>query len=103
MKRSIPKDSGEHAEEIREIRQMLSDMRDHIQLLVARECVQQRFLTISHAARFSDLSEETIRRLIASQKLTAHRPVRGRVLIDRLEIESLIRGSVQNPRRGRGR
>ncbi|PQO40376.1 DNA-binding protein [Bremerella cremea] len=89
--------------EASEVHQILVDMQATLRQLMSRESVPQRFLTISSAARFTDLSEESIRRLIASRKLTAHRPVRGRVLIDRLELESLIRGSVKTPRRGRGR
>lgn len=96
-------ESSRNSGEIHEIRQLLLELHDDLQNMASREGVPQRFLTISSAARFTDLSEESIRRLIASQKLTAHRPVRGRVLIDRLELESLIRRSVQNPRRGRGR
>lgn len=86
-----------------EIYQLLVDVQATLQRLESREGIPQRFLTIRSAARFADLYEESIRRLIASQKITAHRPVRGRVLIDRLELESLIRESIKTPRRGRGR
>src|SRR5262245_29210652 len=63
----------------------------------------QRWLTVARAALYADLSEESIRRLIASGKLTAHRPVKGRVLIDRNELDDLIRATAnQRPRHGRG-
>lgn len=63
----------------------------------------QRYLTIKSAARYADLSEESVRRMISAGKLTAYRPVRGRVLIDRHELDSAIRSSTKAPRSGRGR
>lgn len=42
-----------------------------------------RFITVSRAAEYADLSQESIRRLLASGRLTALRPVRGRVLVGR--------------------
>ena len=89
--------------ELDEIRGMLLELRASLRKLETRDNIPRRFLTIRNAGKFADLSEETIRRLLASQKLTAHRPVRGRILIDRLELESLIKESVTNPRKGRGR
>ncbi len=72
-----------------------------LRALIAR--AQQRWMTIGTAARHSDLSAESIRRLIASGKLTASRPVKGRILIDRLELDSLIAGSTNHTRKGRGK
>ncbi len=63
----------------------------------------RRYLTIKSAARYADLSEESVRRMISAGKLTAYRPVRGRVLIDRQEFDAAIRASVTKPRSGRGR
>jgi excisionase family DNA binding protein len=60
------------------------------------------WLSVHDAAIYSGLSMKTIRRLLASGKLTAHRPVRGRILICRNELDSLIRSSTQQLRRGRG-
>lgn len=62
----------------------------------------QRWLTVRSAAAYSDLSEDSIRRLIESGKLAAHRPVRGRVLVDRLELDNVILGSTGRSRNGRG-
>ena len=63
----------------------------------------RRWLSVASAAEYSDLSTESVRRLIASGKLAAHRPVRGKILIDRLQLDSLIAASTGRLRRGRGR
>ena len=63
----------------------------------------RRFLSITSAAQWTDLSQESIRRLLASGKLQAHRPVRGKVLVDRVELESLVLSATSAPRKGRGR
>ncbi len=67
------------------------------------DALPKRYLTVANAAAYCDLSEESIRRLISSRKLTAHRPVRGRVLVDRQELDAVIRNSTTMPRNGRGR
>ena len=97
---------------------MLSDMREQVQSLLNEcQCLlnelrslvpksqfsQKRFLTVKHSAEYSDLSEESLRRLLAAKKLTALRPVRGRVLIDREELDAYIRSCKGTPRKGRGR
>jgi excisionase family DNA binding protein len=64
---------------------------------------QRRYLSVASASEYTDLSQDTIRGLLASHKLTALRPVPGRVLIDRRELDSLLAGSTRAPRRGRGR
>jgi hypothetical protein len=63
---------------------------------------QQRFLTIEDAAIRSGLSQESIRRLLSSGKLTPLRPVRGRIVIDVNQLDSLILSSDSRPRKGRG-
>jgi excisionase family DNA binding protein len=63
----------------------------------------QRWATVNGAASHSAMSEESIRRLIAAGKLKAHRPVRGRILIDLRELDTLIETSVGVPRLSRGR
>ena len=63
---------------------------------------QKRYLTVQHAAEYADLSADTIRSLLSSGKLTGLRPVPGRVLVDRRELDSLLQGSTKRPRRGRG-
>jgi len=69
--------------------------------LIAR--ATKRWMSVASSAEYADLSDESIRRLLSSGKLTPHRPVRGKILIDRRELDSLISGSTGRPRTGRGR
>lgn len=62
----------------------------------------KKFLSIKSAAEYADLSQETIRKLLAMGKLTALRPVRGKILINRTELENLISSSTSTPRNSRG-
>lgn len=62
----------------------------------------RRFLTIADAARYAGLSEESIRRMLSAGKLTALRPVSGRVVIDRRQLDAVVLGSDRQPRKGRG-
>ena len=71
-------------------------------LLAAGSAPSPRSLSIAHAAIYADLSEESIRRLIDRGDLTALRPVKGKILVDRLELERLVLGSVDRPHNGRG-
>lgn len=61
-----------------------------------------RWLSVASAAEYSGLGQKTIRQLLAADKLTAHRPVRGRVLLDRQELDSLIATATNDVRGGRG-
>lgn len=63
----------------------------------------QRWLSIAGSAEYCSLSEKSIRQLVAAGKLTPHRPCKGKILLDRLELDSLIAGATQQPRTGRGR
>jgi hypothetical protein len=85
---------------------LLTEIRDLLAALVERKPDAgdvPRFFSVERAAAHSDLSPESIRRLLNAGKLTALRPVRGRVLVDRVQLESYIAGSAQTLRRGRGR
>jgi hypothetical protein len=62
----------------------------------------QRFLGVKEAARFCGLSPDAIRGLVNAGRLTGFRPIAGRVLVDKRELESLILSSTRRPRRGRG-
>jgi excisionase family DNA binding protein len=66
------------------------------------ETAARRYLTVQHAAEYADLSPDSIRALIASGRLTGLRPVGGRVLVDKRELDSLIQSSTRRPRQGRG-
>ena|SRR5579885_3538379 len=67
------------------------------------DLAQRRYLTVAHAAAYADLSADTIRSLISGGKLTGLRPVPGRVLIDRRELDALLASSTRGPRTKRGR
>jgi excisionase family DNA binding protein len=63
---------------------------------------RQRYLSVADAATYSGLSPDSVRSMLASGKLTGYRPVAGRVVIDRKELDALIQSSTRHPRRGRG-
>ena len=63
---------------------------------------QPRFLGVDAAAERAGISAESIRSLLAAGKLTALRPVRGRVVIDVAELDSYVLGSRNAIRHGRG-
>jgi excisionase family DNA binding protein len=76
---------------------LADQLADRLAAMLAR-----RFLSVSDAAQYAGVSADSIRSLISSGKLTALRPVPGRIVIDRREIDSLLASSTKRPRRGRG-
>lgn len=58
------------------------------------QVIPARFFTVDGAAAFTGLSSRSI--------LTALRPVRGLVLVDRVELEQLISTSTGKLRKSRG-
>lgn len=65
--------------------------------------LQPRWLALEPAAAYSSLSVKSLRRLVSAGKLQAHRPVRGRIVLDRFELDAYIAGATATPRTGRGR
>lgn len=61
-----------------------------------------RWLSVKAAAEYSSLSPDSIRQLLSGGKLTAHRPVRGRIVVDRVELDSVIGSATAGIRGGRG-
>lgn len=59
-------------------------------------------LTVEGAAAYSSLSVESIRRLLISGKLTGLRPVAGRVLIAKQELDAYLLSATSMPRKRRG-
>jgi excisionase family DNA binding protein len=49
-----------------------------------------RWLSVEAAARYCSLGQKSVRNLIANGKLTPSRAVRGRVLIDRMQLDSVL-------------
>ena len=80
----------------------LDSLERKLDLLLAQQAPPQRFLTIQSAAVYSDLSPDSIRRLIERGDLTGLRPVRGRIVIDRLELDAAILAATDRPSNGRG-
>ena len=60
------------------------------------------FLSLKNASYYCDLSEKTLRRFISEGRLQDYRPARGKVLIKRKELDTLIEQSTTKIRRGRG-
>lgn len=71
-------------------------------LLERTAAKDQRFFGIADAAIYAGLSEESVRRLLSRGTLTALRPVKGKIVIDRHQLDSVILSATSRPRRGRG-
>lgn len=82
----------------------LADVLERLDALTERlNAGPTRYLSIDSAARYADVSDDTIRRALSRGDLTALRPARGRVVIDRLEIDAWLRGTAGTSlRKGRG-
>jgi hypothetical protein len=62
----------------------------------------KRYLSVAETAIYTSLSADAIRGLLSSGKLTGLRPVAGRIIIDKRELDALILSSTRRPSRGRG-
>jgi len=84
--------------------QQIDALAEVVAALTSRlEAGPQKFLTIEGAAHYSDLSTKSIRRLVSAGDLVAHRPVRGRLLISRDQLDAFIVSSAGTSlRKGRG-
>lgn len=61
-----------------------------------------RYLTIIEAAAYIRMAEITMRRMIAEGQVTAYRPRRGKIFVDRDELDALMRASANaQPKRRR--
>ena len=60
------------------------------ELLGRQAAGELRFLPIPAAAAYAGISNESIRRMLASRRLTTFRPVRGRIVVDRHELEAVV-------------
>lgn len=77
-----------------------------IDWLAARlDAPAKRFLSVEEAAEFTSLSATSIRQAIAGGHLTPHRPVSGRVVLDREQLIAWVLAprTLQRSGRGRGR
>jgi excisionase family DNA binding protein len=73
------------------------------ELLARKDVEAPRFLSVERAADYCSVSPETVRRLIASGRLTGLRPCKGRIVVDRRQLESYVLSADSRPRTGRGR
>jgi hypothetical protein len=62
-----------------------------------------RWLSLADAARYAAMSEPSFRRLVAAGRVTAHRPLAGKIVIDKRQLDNLILSATTRPRSGRGR
>jgi excisionase family DNA binding protein len=76
------------------------DRLERIEVLLSAQT--RRWLSIDEAADYAGLSSKTVRRMIRAGQLSAHRPARGKILIDREELDAVIRQSKGAIRGGRG-
>lgn len=62
-----------------------------------------RWLSVSQAAVYASLGEKSIRNLISSNVIVPSRTVRGKLLIDRMQLDAaLLAGCGRQLRSGRG-
>jgi hypothetical protein len=62
-----------------------------------------RFLKLDDAERYSGVSIKTLRRMIAAGKLVPLHPVKGRVVVDRLNLDAaILETAMKRFRNGRG-
>lgn len=89
--------------EVSDLTRKLDELAAQVNRLLERDGhASRRFFNVDHAAAYADLSTESIRRLLSTGRLTALRPVPGRILVDRQQLDSLILSSTRRPRSGRG-
>ncbi len=64
--------------------------------------IRRKYATLAEAAVHVGLSVTSLRRMLAAGRLTAYRPVPGRVLVSIEELHAEIESSVSVPRKRRG-
>src|SRR5262245_11011695 len=83
----------------------IADLTAAIRELAARVDGQTwpRWLSVALAARYTSLSARSVRNLVAAGHVTPSRAVRGKVLIDRLQLDAALSAACgARLRRGRG-
>jgi excisionase family DNA binding protein len=84
---------------------VIADLTDAIRELVSRVDGQgwPRWLSVEAAARYTSLGQKSVRNLVANGTLTPSRAVRGKVLIDRLQLDAALSAECgRRLRKGRG-
>jgi len=83
----------------------IADLTAAVRELTARVDAQTwpRWLSVQEAARYTSLSPRSIRYLVAAGRVTPSRAVRGKLLIDRLQLDAALAAECGTRlRRGRG-
>jgi excisionase family DNA binding protein len=101
-RQSMPNNPPSSCFSIREDELTLNTLAEQLAERLSGKLVVPAFLTIQAAAAFIGLSADSIRSLLSSGRLRAYRPVRGRILISKEELETLVLASTGQPRHGRG-
>jgi excisionase family DNA binding protein len=97
----MPESTAQQAEICELLRELLEVQR---QLVAAEQVGRSRWLSVEGAAHYGSMSPTTIRSLLASGRLTGYRPVPGKILIDRGELDSLVSSSAgPGAKNGRGK
>ena len=81
--------------------QEINSISRKLDTLIERSGYPQRWLNLKSAAHYCGLSQDTLHNLMNAGKLTKHKPV-DVVLVDRVELDSLIQASTSRSRKGRG-
>lgn len=92
----------ENAVTLARIESYLDQVSRRLDELSRRSESPARFLTISGAAKRTSLSEKSIRRAVSAGKLVGLRPVRGRLLVDVVQLDQFCLTATKQIRRGRG-
>lgn len=71
-----------------EVAELTAAVRDLIDRIDRREWA--RWLSVEGAAEYCSLSSKSVRNLIAGGKLTPSRAVRGKILIDRRQLDAVL-------------
>jgi hypothetical protein len=83
------------------VRELAVDLRSLIERMESQQW--PRWLSVSQAARYASLGEKSIRNLIAAAVIVPSRTVRGKLLIDRMQLDAaLLSGCGRELRSGRG-
>ena len=68
----------------------LETVEHKLDMLLERGTAAPRFLAVKEAASYAGVSADSVRRMLASGELTALRPVPGRIVVDRHQLDAVI-------------
>lgn len=71
----------------------LAILEQKLDALLASTAAPKRFFTVIEAGSYTGLSPESIRQALATGGLVACRPIAGRLLIDKSDLDSWVLGA----------